>query len=255
MDAYLKEKILNLKLFFVLLDSIETKEKILAEFLKISTFDGWNNHALSQAVVKCGISENFTNLIFENGVLEIAEFYIESQNKKAALKIREIENFHTQKIRDKIRLALYARFEVEKDHQAALQRLINFYFDPKNFKSFEIGAKPALQGIKSCYKIADFIWYELNDQSTDFNFYTKRMTLSKIILRSSLVFVKDESQNFNKTKNFVDSQIAKVMKFEKCKIQVKKFVSEAFLDQNGVLKSPTKIVKSLPFFRLIKSYK
>jgi hypothetical protein len=117
------------------------------------------------------------------------------------------------------------------------------------------GAKPALQGIKSCYKIADFIWYELNDQSTDFNFYTKRMTLSKIILRSSLVFVKDESQNFNKTKNFVDSQIAKVMKFEKCKIQVKKFVSEAFLDQNGVLKSPTKIVKSLPFFRLIKSYK
>ncbi len=237
----------------MLLDSRETKEKVLAEFLKICTFDGWSDSALSQAVYNSGISESFTNLIFENGCLEIAEFYIWSQNQKVSEKIQAIENFHTQKIRDKIRLALYARFEIEKDHQVAIQRLINFYLNPKNFTSFEVGAKPIIQGMRDCFKIADFIWREVRDQSTDFNFYTKRITLAKIILRSSLIFVKDDSENFTRTKNFIDSQIANVMKFEKRKMQVKKIVTATFLNENGDLKSPKEIVKNLPFFRLIKS--
>ena len=237
----------------MLLDSIETKEKILAEFLKICVLEGWTESAISQAVTNAGISEKFSDLIFENGVLEIAEFYVESQNKKLSKKIREIENFHSQKIRDKIRLALYARIELEKDNQIALQRLINFYLDFKNFTSFEVGIKPMMQGMKACFKVSDFIWKELNDQSTDFNFYTKRLTLAKIILRTLFVFVKDESENFVKTKNFIDSQIAKVMKFEKHKMQVKKIVSAAFLNEEGVLKTPKEIIKNLPFFRLIKS--
>jgi ubiquinone biosynthesis protein COQ9 len=107
--------------------------------------------------------------------------------------------------------------------------------------------------MRNCFKIADFIWREIRDQSTDFNFYTKRLTLAKIILRSLLVFVKDDSENFTKTKNFIDSQIANVMKFEKRKMQVKKIVTAAFLNENGGLKSPKEIVKNLPFFRLIKS--
>lgn len=237
----------------MLLDSIETKEKILAEFLKICALEGWTHSAISQAVTNAGISDKFSDLIFENGVLEIAEFYVESQNKKLSRKIREIENFHSQKIRDKIRLALYARIELEKDNQIALQRLINFYLDFKNFTSFEVGVKPMMQGMKACFKVSDFIWKELNDQSTDFNFYTKRLTLAKIILRTLLVFVKDDSENFIRTKNFIDSQIAKVMKFEKYKMQAKKIVSAAFLNEEGVLKTPKEIIKNLPFFRLIKS--
>lgn len=243
----------------MILDSPETKDKILTEFLKICPFDGWNKEALLKAMEKCKISENFANLIFENDCLDLAEFYIESQNQKAAEKIAAIEDFHHKKIRDKIRLSLYQRFEVEKDNKIALQRLMNFYINPKNFTSFEMGPKPMLQGLKACFKIADSIWTGINDQSTDFNFYTKRLTLAKIILRSLLVFVKDESPDFEKTKNFIDSQIEKVMKFEKYKSQVKKFsttakkaLCEVFLDEKGSPKTPKEIVKNLPFFRLIK---
>jgi ubiquinone biosynthesis protein COQ9 len=235
----------------MILDSAETKEKILSEFLQICDLDGWNKGVLLKAIQNCGIDEKFSDLIFENGCLDLAEFYIEFQNENSAKKIAEIENFSVQKIRDKIRFALYARFEVEKNHQIALQRLMNFYLNPKNFANFEIGARPMIQGLKACYKIADSIWKNINDQSTDFNFYTKRLTLSKIIFRSLLVFVKDESDDLAKTKNFIDSQIAKVMKFEKRKVQVKKAFGAVFLDENGVLKSPKKIIKDLPFFRLI----
>lgn len=236
----------------MLLDSNETKEKILAAFLPICAFDGWNNDALLKALANCQIDGKFAGLIFENGCLDLAEFYIESQNKKAAEKIAKIENFHGKKIRDKIRLALYARFEVEENNQIVLQRLKNFYLNPKNFTSFEIGPKPALQGLKSCYKVADFIWHEINDQSTDFNFYTKRLTLGKIIWRSLAVFVKDHSADFSETKNFIDSQIEKVMKFEKYKTQVKKALNEVFIKENGAPKTPKEFIKDLPFIRLIK---
>ena len=236
----------------MILDSKQTKQQILDEFLKICPFDGWNKDALSKAIVNCKIEEKFVNLIFENGLLDLIEFYIESQNEKAAQKIAATQDFHTKKIREKITLALHYRFEVELEHRVALQRLVNFYLNPKNFTSLENGSKPAIQGLKHCYKIADFIWREINDQSTDFNFYTKRLTLSKIIWRSLLIFVKDETQNFEKTKNFIDSEIQKVMKFEKCKIQLKKFVSETFQNQAGELKSPQELIKNLPFIRLIK---
>jgi ubiquinone biosynthesis protein COQ9 len=236
----------------VLLDSFETREKILQEFLKICPFDGWTRESLLKAVFKAGIEEKFSNLIFENGLLDLAEFYIEYQNQKVVEKISEIPNFHSEKIRLKIRQALYARFEVEKNNQITLQRLINFYINPKNFASFEIGARPMINGLKSCYSVADSIWKSINDQSTDFNFYTKRLTLSKIILRSLLVFIKDESHDFIKTKNFIDAQIEKVMKFEKRKLQVKKLLEHGFLNEEGQIKTPKEFIKDLPFFRLIK---
>lgn len=236
----------------MLLDSSETKEKILNEFLKICVFEGWNKTTLETAVSNCSIQKNFTDIIFEKGCLEVAEFYVASNNKKTAAKISEIENFHSQKIRDKIRLALYARFEIEKDNKIALQRLVNFYLDPKNFTNAEMGIRPAFQSLQNCYKIADFIWKEINDQSTDFNFYTKRLTLSKIILRTLKVFLKDNSENLVATKNFIDSQIEKVMKFEQRKMQIKKIISTTFINEKGSVKTPKEIVKDLPFFRLIK---
>lgn len=236
----------------MLLDSNETKEKILAEFLPLCAFEGWGQDALLKAISNCQIDEKFADLIFENGCLDLAEFYLDFQNRNAAKRIAEIENFHSQKIRDKVRFALYARIDVEKNNQLALQRLGNFYLNPRNLTSFKMGARPAIQGVKACYKVADFIWKEINDQSTDFNFYTKRLTLVKIILRSFSIFVKDQSQDFAETKNFIDSQIEKVMKFEKCKMQMKKVFGEMFLNENGAPKSPKEFVKNLPFFRLIK---
>ncbi len=240
----------------MLFDSPETKHKILTEFLKICPFDGWNNGALLKAMEACGIGENFLTLIFENGCVDLAEFYVESQNQKSA---EILENLSGKKIRDKIRLSLYARFEVEKNNKIVLQRLINFYLDPKNFTSFEIGARPMIQGLKLSFKIADFIWKNIGDESTDFNFYTKRLTLGKIIFRSLLTFLKDESPDFEKTKKLIDSEIEKVMKFEKRKAQLKKFSATAkktceefFLDEKGQPKSPKDFLKNLPFFRLIK---
>ena len=81
----------------MLLDSNETKEKILAEFLPICAFEGWTKDALLKAFSQCKIDEKFVDLIFENGCLDLAEFYVEFQNKNAAKKLAEIADFHAKK--------------------------------------------------------------------------------------------------------------------------------------------------------------
>lgn len=242
----------------MILDSSQTKEKILCEFLQLCAFDGWNDETLAKALEKCGIAANLLPLIFEDGALSLAEFYIKFQNQNSAEIFAKNYGALT-KIRDKIRFALYARFEVEKENKIALQRLVNFYLNPKNLTSFQAGVRPALQALKSCFIIADFIWKNIGDSSSDFNFYTKRLTLAKIILRAAKVFLEDESSDLQKTKDFIDAQIAAVMQFEQRKTAFKKvsataknFLRESFLDENCVLKSPKEILKNLPFFRLKK---
>lgn len=243
----------------MIFDSTETKQKILSQFLELVEFDGWSEETLKKAIRNSNIDDKFQNLIFENGCLDLIKFYIDQQNIKSAKLIEKISDFKNLKIRDKIRNSLYLRFEVELENKIILQRLVNFYLDPNNFLSIKHGPKPLLQSFKSCYKIADFIWYNIGDKSTDFNFYTKRITLSKIILRSLFVFLKDDSNNFERTKNFIDNQIEKVMNFEKRKAKIKDMSSkvksgflEFVLDENGLPKSPKKILKNLPFIRLFK---
>lgn len=224
-----------------MLDSLENKNKILENFLEAATFDGWSKDALEKAFLESKIDPKFIPIIFENGCLDLAEFYIDSYNEKAAEKIAEIENFSEKKIRDKIRLWLYLRFEIETKNKIALQRLINFYF------TFETSPRPKIAGLKACFKVADFIWCGIGDKSTDFNYYTKRLTLAKIIFRTLSVFLKED--DLEKVRKFIDKEIEKVMRFESFKHKAKAHVKEFFYDGDK-LKTPKDIIKNLPFFRL-----
>ena len=243
----------------MILDSAENKQKILSNFLDICAFEGWSNATLSKACELAEIDQKFLNLIFENGCLDLIEFYIAQQNRKLSEIIAATPDFASFKVREKIKFALYNLFESEKNNQLALQRLRNFYFDFKNFAGTEYGPRPLFMAFKHVGKISDFIWDAIGDKSTDFNFYTKRLTLSKIILQTFAVFVKDESVDLNVTKKFIDLQIEKVMKFEKFKAKIKNLSTdlkekscEFFHDEQGNIKTPRQVLSDLPFVRLFK---
>lgn len=243
----------------MILDSIENKQRVLANFLNICAFEGWNEAALSKAFELSEIDTKFQNLIFENGCLDLIEFYIAEQNRKLCTIIATTPNFSSFKVRQKIQFALHALFENEKNHRLALQRLQNFYFDVRNFSKIKQGPRPLFMAFKHVGKIADFIWIAIGDKSTDFNFYSKRLTLSKIILQTFVIFIKDESINLEITKKNIDLQIEKVMKFEKFKAKIKNFSAsfkekscEFFQDENSNIKPIKQILQDLPFIRLFK---
>ena len=226
----------------MLIESAENKNKILTEFLKICVFEGWNDDSLKKAIINSGFEEKFTGIIFEKGCIDIADFFISQTNQKMLKKLKELD-LDKMRVRDKIAKAVIINLEINNENKAALKKLVNFYSHPKR----------VVYAFKSCYKVVDLIWYEIGDKSTDFNFYTKRAILSKVYIRTLKYFIDDNSENNNKTLDFLDRQVERVMKFAAFKAQAKGFCNKiSNLKESFKGKSPKELIKKLPFFRLIK---
>ena len=63
------------------------------------------------------------------------------------------------------------------------------------------------------------MWRIAGDTSSDFNHYTKRMTLSAVYGSTLLVWLNDTSEGWAETAAFLDRRIEDVMKFETIKAQ------------------------------------
>ncbi|MAZ80601.1 MAG: COQ9 family protein [Rickettsiales bacterium] len=242
-----------------MIDSDKNKQKILKNFIKIAEISGWNDKSLKKACLLSDIDPDNLIFIFPDSVLDVAQLYLDNGNNLLIKEIAKIKDFNKKKIRDKIRLCLYKRFEIEIANRQILINLSNFYQDPKNLTNFENGLRPAMQSITFSFIIADLIWSILDDQSSDFNYYTKRLILAKIIVRSFFIFIKDDMKDIAKTKSFIDLQIEKVMKFEKFKFKSKEVaqsilesVQDCINNEDGSLKNIDKLIKDLPFIRLLK---
>ncbi len=63
------------------------------------------------------------------------------------------------------------------------------------------------------------MWRLAGDTSTDFNHYTKRMTLGAVYASTLLAWLDDDSEGCAETAAFLDRRIDNVMQFEKWKAQ------------------------------------
>jgi ubiquinone biosynthesis protein COQ9 len=69
------------------------------------------------------------------------------------------------------------------------------------------------------WRSADLMWRIAGDTSTDFNHYTKRMTLGAVYGSTLLAWLEDRSEGWSDTAAFLDRRIDDVMSFEKFKAQ------------------------------------
>jgi ubiquinone biosynthesis protein COQ9 len=73
--------------------------------------------------------------------------------------------------------------------------------------------------LKASWRTADLMWRIAGDTSTDFNHYTKRMTLGAVYASTLLAWLDDQSEGWSDSAAFLDRRIDDVMKFEKWKAQ------------------------------------
>ena len=71
--------------------------------------------------------------------------------------------------------------------------------------------------LRISWRSADLMWRIAGDTSTDFNHYTKRMTLGAVYGSTLLAWLDDQSEGWADTAAFLDRRIDDVMKFEKFK--------------------------------------
>ena len=249
----------------MIIDSFENKQKILDNFLKIVAFEDWSKETLILATKNANIDEKLLPIIFENDILSLIEFITQSRCQQLKKIVEENQDFSAKKTHEKISYLIFTLLNLDKNNKIAFKRLVNFYLNPKNFiptKNCQdsLGLKPLNQSLKELYFVSDFLWNLCLDKSTDFNFYSKRITLAKVLFRSFLFYTNDDSEDSLKTKNFIDSQLNNIITFAKIKNSgkrkindLKNLLNENIVNQNFDIKNPINILKNLPFFRLIKT--
>jgi ubiquinone biosynthesis protein COQ9 len=113
------------------------------------------------------------------------------------------------KIREKIRALVWQRLETMGPAREAVRRAIAILAMPQNLPL----------ALRISWRTADLMWRLAGDTSTDFNHYTKRITLGGVYGSTLLVWLDDQSEGWSGTSAFLDRRIDDVMKFEKFKAE------------------------------------
>ncbi|MEO5773646.1 MAG: COQ9 family protein [Sphingomicrobium sp.] len=173
-----------------------------------AVFDGWGMAAVDSAADRLAIDRAQARLAMPKRQASLIDIYIQGVDRALEDHFTE-ERLAGMKIREKIRELVWQRLQIMEPAREAVRRGLAILAMPQNVPL----------GLRVSWRSADLMWRIAGDTSTDFNHYTKRMTLGAVYASTMLVWLDDRSEGFAETAAFLDRRIDDVMKFEKWKAQ------------------------------------
>jgi ubiquinone biosynthesis protein COQ9 len=173
-----------------------------------AVFDGWSQAAVDSAAQRLGIDPVQARLAMPKGQAGMIDLYIQEVDRALEAWFTP-ERLASMKIREKIRSLVWKRLEIMGPAREAVRRALAILAMPQNLPL----------GLRISWRTADRMWRIAGDTSTDFNHYTKRMTLGAVYGSTLLVWLDDGSDGWSDTAAFLDRRIDDVMKIEKVKAE------------------------------------
>lgn len=189
------------------LDVDRMRGDLLAAITPHVPFDGWSEPAFRQAVADLGVDPGVARLVCPRGAVDLAVEYHRAADREAAKLIAAAE-WPEMKFRDRIAAAVRMRLELVDPE--LVRRAASLFALPQH----------AATGAKLVWESADMIWTALGDTSRDYNWYSKRLTLSGVYSGTVLYWMGDESEGRAESWEFLDRRIGDVMQIEKIKGKV-----------------------------------
>lgn len=182
-----------------------------------AAFDGWSDVAVRDAAAGAGIDPDAAVFAFSGGAMQMIEAWVRTVDAamQAALPADQIAAL---KIRERIRTLVQFRLDAISHQKEALRRALSIMASPQN----------APRTLALGWRSADAMWRLAGDTATDYNHYTKRMTLGSIYAATLAVYVNDSSDDHAETKAFLDRRIEGIMQFEKAKARLLRPREEMF---------------------------
>ena len=175
-----------------------------------AAFDGWNDAAVIAAAAEMGVNPDIAKLAFKGGAMTLIDHWIASVDAEMEHRLPQ-EKLSAMKIRERITALVDSRLQIAAPVKEAQRRALAIMAMPQNLiATTRIG-----------WRSADAMWRLAGDTATDFNHYTKRLTLSGVYASTLAVFVNDDSEDFADTRAFLARRIDNVMQFEKAKAKAK----------------------------------
>ena len=173
-----------------------------------AVFDGWTAQAVDSAAGQLGIDPVQARLAMPKSQAAMIDVYIQEVDRALEASFTP-ETLAAMKIREKIRALIWHRLEIMGPAREAVRRALAILAMPQNLPL----------ALRISWRSADLMWRIAGDTSTDFNHYTKRMTLGAVYASTVLVWLDDQSEGWSDTAAFLDRRIDDVMRFEKFKAE------------------------------------
>ena len=186
----------------------DPKEKVLDAALIHVAFDGWSETTFKSAIADSEVDETVARAIYPRGAVDLAIAY-HHRGDRQMVDAFAAEDLSDLRYRDKVARAVRLRLEVVEDKEAVRRGTTLFALPPY-----------APDGAKLIWGTADKIWNALGDTSDDFNWYSKRATLSGVYSATVIFWMGDTSEGNADTWAFLDRRIDNVMQIEKVKSAV-----------------------------------
>lgn len=202
----------------------DLKKELLNAILPHVAFDGWSEASFRAAVVDCDADMTLARAVCPRGALDLAVAYHKSADDEMVRRLSEAD-LSQMRFRDKVSAAVQFRLQAIDDKEA-VRRAVTLFSLPQH----------APEGAHLVWQTAGLIWETLGDISTDYNWYTKRATLSGVYSSTLLYWLGDQSPDHQSTWSFLDRRIENVMMFEKFKAKAKdSALGKAFMSGPGKL--------------------
>lgn len=171
-----------------------------------AVFDGWSRQAVDSAAKQLGIDPVQARLAIPKSQVDMIDLYVREVDRALEAYFTN-ERLAGMKIREKIRTLVWHRLEIMAPAREAVRRALSILAMPQNVPlALRIG-----------WRTADVMWRIAGDNSTDFNHYTKRMTLGALYGSTLVTWLDDNSEGMSETRAFIDRRIDDIMRFEKFK--------------------------------------
>ena len=173
-----------------------------------AVFDGWTKAAVDSAAGQLGIDPVQARLAVPKSQAAMVDLYIQEVDRALEASFTP-EQLAGMKIRQRIRSLVWRRLEIMGPAREGVRRALSILAMPQNVPL----------ALRISWRSADLMWRLAGDTSTDFNHYTKRITLGAVYGSTLVAWLNDETADWADTAAFLDRRIDDVMRFEKLKAE------------------------------------
>lgn len=192
------------------MDKHKAAAEIIAHALPLVPFEGWSLHTLKKAAQQAGYRKTDAIRVFPGGAIDAVDTYLRLSDEAM---VAALSGYHldSMKIRERIARAVQLKLAAMAPHREAAR------------KAVALQAMPfyCTHALQSLYHTVDAMWHAIGDTSTDFSFYSRRLTLAGVFSATLIYWLDDASPGHARTLEFLDRRIEDVMRIEKLKAQVK----------------------------------
>jgi ubiquinone biosynthesis protein COQ9 len=231
-------------------DNNQIRIDLIKAMLTHVPFDGWTWEAMEQGAIDIGYEKKKTSSerikifkdLFKNGSIDFIDIFSEIIDLEVKENYNSIEE-KPERVPEKIKKIIMIRLNLCQKYKEAVRSSISLSAIPVNTKI----------SINILYRTCNSIWRIVGDKSTDFSFYTRRISLAAVYTSTLLFWLNDKSNNNIETEFFLDRRLKDISKISSLKrplSDLRKFANNF----NG-LKNTINIKSAFSFLKKISKFK